>query len=141
MAEPNYSDTVTATYITGWIFGSFDPSVEYRSKPGDEDVVQRRKKAQYTRYRLLAGPVVYTASEGKIANASDIESSNGTFEAISTQGRPTGSERWICSEDRLDNEGGQGSGMWRQTQVWEAFAAWYDWTSIESDLGVTNPFT
>ena len=141
MADANYSDTTTAENISPWIFKGFDPGIEYRTKPGDEDTVQRRKKVSYARSRILAGSVQFVSAEGKIAEAGDLDSNNGNFGGAPGTGRPTGSARFICSDNRLDNAGGQGSGIYNETQTWEAYTNWEDWPDIESELGVTNPLT
>lgn len=124
---------------TGWIFGSYDPGVEYRSKPDDPDVVQRRKKFVFTRYKLSQDQLPTVAYEGDIVPASTLGADNGEIGGE----RPLSSnaQKFICTEVRLDNEGGQGSGMYRATEVWEAYSDWYDWTTIEADLGTANPFT
>ena len=120
---------------TGWIFGKFDPGVEYRTKPGDEEVVQRRKKLTYVRFRNHFGSITFNNAEGTISPANDLESTNGGVTA-----KPSGTSKMIMSDHSLDQEGGQGSAMWRETEVWEAYTDWTDWTTIETDLGITNPF-
>lgn len=124
---------------TDWIFGSYDPGVEYRSKPDDPDVVQRRKKFVFTRYRLSCEQLPTASAEGQITSATSLGADNG--EAVGTRPLSSNAQKFICTEVRLDNEGGQGSGMYRATEVWEAYSDWYDWTTIEADLGTANPFT
>ena len=122
---------------TGWIFGRYDPSVEYRSKPGDESVTQRRKVWTFIRYRLSCEQLPTVSAEGTIKEANELEANNG--EAIGSRAF-TSTTKFILTDVVLDNEGGQGSGMYRATETWQAFSDWYDWTTLEADLGVTNPF-
>ena len=122
---------------TGWIFGRLDPSVEYRSKPGDESVVQRRKVITFVRYRLSFDQLPTASTEGTIVAANTLSADNGEITGARSL---TGSYSVILTDVVLDNEGGQGSGMYRATETWQAFSDWYDWTTIEADLGVTNPF-
>ena len=125
---------------TGWIFGRFDPGVEYRSKPGDESVVQRRKVATFVRYRLSCEQLPTRSDEGTIRIVSLLTASNG--EAIGERylADPAVSAKMILTDVVIDNEGGQGSGMYRATETWQYFSDWYDWTTIEDDLGVSEPF-
>ena len=125
----------TATQSTDWIFSQYDPGVEYRSSPSNPDVVQRRKKASYTRYKLHFGAMTFTNDEGSIETGNSLSSYNGTVE-----GAPLGSIKYICTSHILDQEAGQGSEMWKETQVWESYSDWYDWTTIQADLGISNPF-
>ena len=132
-----YNNTTTATTSSGWIFGKFDPGAEYRSKPGDENTVQRRKKINYVRYRIHSGAINFVNQEGTIAVSNTLSSTNGT----GASGAPLGSANMILSDHVLDNEAGQGSAIWRETESWEAFSNWVDWTTITADLGVTDPFS
>lgn len=125
------------TELTNWIFASYDPATEYRSSPDNPDITQRRIRASLTRYRLVFGSFTgYGGSEGTIVDGSSIQFSNG---GVATE-TLTAYQKWICTEDRLDNEGGQGSDMSKQTQVWETFSEWRDWVTLEADLGISNPF-
>ena len=130
-----YNNTTAAAQSTGWIFGKFDPGMEHRNKQGSDTVVERRKKVVYVRYRLHFGAITFSNQEGTISVATDLASTNGT----GASGSPLGSTSFILSDHTLDNEGGQGSAMWRETEVWEAFSTWEVWDTIEDDLGV-NPF-
>jgi hypothetical protein len=141
MAEATYTDGTSASIrSTDWIFSKFDPGIEYRSKPESPDIVQRRGKATYARYRLHFGVITFASREGKTAAPSSLESTNGNAEGSPTTGTPSGGNLYILSDHALDNEGGQGSGMWRETQVWETYGPWEDWETLEDDLGY-NPLS
>ena len=122
---------------TGWIFGSFDPSVEYRSKPGDESVTQRRKVYTFVRYRLSFDQLPTASAEGTIVAANTLSADNGESTGPRSM---TGTYNFLLIDVTLNNEGGQGSGMYRATETWVAFSNWYDWTTLESDLGISSPF-
>lgn len=121
---------------TSWIFAQYNPGVEYRSSPNNPDIVQRRKKASLTRYKLHFGNLPFSSVEGSIEAGNSIESYNGAI-----QRTLDADVNYICTEHILDQEGGQGSEMWKETQIWEAYSDWYDWTTIEDDLGTGNPFS
>jgi hypothetical protein len=124
---------------TGWIFGRYEPGAEYRSKPGDESVVQRRKVATFVRYKLSCEQLPERGTEGETADISSLGASNGEIageRVISS----TAAAKMILTDVAIDNEGGQGSGMYRATETWQHFSDWYDWTTLETDLGTTNPF-
>jgi len=135
-----YSPTgTTATQSTGWIFGKYDPGVEYRTKPGEEDIIQVRRKVTYVRYRFHFGAINFSNQEGRVYGLNFLDSSNGLNITLS----PTGSEATnaLLVDHTLENEGGQGSGMFKETEVWDTFSNYSDMTTddVTTQLGVT-PF-
>ena len=118
---------------TDWIFGGFEPGIEFRAKPGAEEIVQRRKKLRLTRYKLSCDELPDVGEIGETAEATTITASNGAAQiAIST----SGTYNVLLVEAKLDNEAGQGSNMYRGTEVWESYSPWSDWTTLQDDLGV-----
>lgn len=119
---------------TNWIFGGYEPGVEFRAKPGEEEIVQRRKRLMLTRIKLSCDEIPTVGSIGSTAAASTITASNGDAQiAISNDGE----FNVLLTGLKLDNEAGQGSNMYRATEVWEAFSEWTDWTTLAEDLGVS----
>jgi hypothetical protein len=122
MATSTYSDTMAATVKTDWILERLQPGEEYATDPDADNLLRKRVKNVFQRFRYLSGITTLSFQNGQVGVGG-----NSAFTAkdggLTAGPSAAAAQGYVCEDDGMVPVE-PGANIQKQSQTWIHYGRW-----------------